>query len=173
MIDKSDCICVGLCARPHGVTGEVIVRAHKGFSVDDLSFEFLHLELEGGLVPFSVDEIRPKNQEEAILRFEDIHTQDQARRLADASIYIERDWLETTDEPSSSAGTLIGYAAIDQTNARLGLIVEIQEIAKNPLFVVEYQGRELLIPIVEEFIVRMDHDRMEVHFNLPEGLLDV
>lgn len=174
MIEKEECLHVAHCARPHGVNGEVIVRVEKGFTVESISFDFVLIELQGGLVPFFVEEIREKNPEEAIFKFENVTTQEQARRLSEASVYVQREWLNEDDGSSSSVtGSVIGYCAVDQTYGELGTITHIQEIAKNPLFIVDYKGRELMIPIVEQFIVLVDDVHKKVIFNLPEGLLDL
>lgn len=173
MIEKEECLHVAHCARPHGVNGELVVRVEKGFTVDSVSFDFVFVELEGGLVPFFVEEIREKNPEEAILKFEAVKTQEQARRLCDAAVYVQRDWLTDEDGVSTASGSVIGYCAIDQLSGVLGPITHIQEIAKNPLFIVDYQGRELMIPIVDEFILSVDDEQKKVLFNLPEGLLDL
>ena len=161
------------CIRPHGVNGEVAIRIEKGFEVDSVSFDVVFLELQGGLVPFFVDEIREKNPEEAILKFENVTSQQQARLLADAAIYIDRQWLMDDGGGIIPTGTVVGYAAIDQIHGEIGTILRIQEIAKNPLFIVDYQNRELMIPIVEQFIVSVDDDQRKIFFDLPDGLLDL
>ncbi len=174
MIEKEECVHVARCIRPHGVNGEVIVRVEKGFSVDSVSFDFIFLELQGGLVPFFVEEIRERNPEEAIIKFEDVNTQERARSLADASVFLDREWLLDEERTGSSvSGSVIGYCAIDHVYGSLGPILHIQEIAKNPLFIVDYQGRELMIPIVEQFILGVDDQQRTITFNLPEGLLDL
>lgn len=176
MIDKDDCAKIGIIAKPHGVNGEVVVRAEAGFSADDLCYEFLLVELDGGLVPFYVEEVRTKNSEEVLIKFEFVNNQDDTRRLAGKDVYICREWLETEEGELEDVptGMLIGYTAIDQTHGELGKIEDIDEqVGANPLFIIDKNGEELLIPITDDFIVNVDDQNRTVTFNLPEGLVDM
>lgn len=176
MIDLDDCAKVGLIAKSHGVNGEVVVRADAGFDVNDLCYEFLLVEIDGGLVPFYVQEIRTKNNEEALVKFEFIDSQDDTNRLAGHNVYVCREWINTEEGNLEDVptGMLIGYFAIDQTHGQLGEIIEIDDqVGANPLFVINNNGEELLVPIAGEFIINIDDENKEVTFNLPEGLLDM
>lgn len=173
MIEKEECFHVARCTRPHGVNGEIVLRIETGFTVEAVSFDFVFIELQGGLVPFYVEEIREKNQDEVILKFADVSTQEQARILCDASVFVYRSWLDDEGADVNITGSVIGFMAEDQQFGELGVITRIQEIAKNPLFIIDYQERELMVPIVEQFIVSIDGDRRRILFNLPEGLLEL
>ncbi|MCQ2203979.1 MAG: ribosome maturation factor RimM [Bacteroidales bacterium] len=176
MIEKDDCVRVGKIAKSHGVNGEVVVRAESGFDVDDLSYEFLLVEIDGGLVPFYVEEIRVKNNEDALVKFELIETQDDTRRLAGRDVYICREWAETEegDLEDVSTGMLIGYMAFDKESGKLGVITEIDDqVGANPLFVIDNEGEELLVPIADEFVKEVNDENRTVVFELPEGLVDM
>ena len=41
----------------------------------------------------------------------------------------------------------------------------------NTLFVVDYQGEELLVPAQEEFIIDIDQKHKVITVDLPEGLI--
>lgn len=173
MIEKADSVKVGLIAKPHGVNGEVVARALTGFTSDDLCYEYLFLELDGGLVPYYVEEVRVKNGEEVLVKFEYVDTQEEGRRISGADVYISRDWLEEQGD-DVSIGSLVGFTAREKRIGELGEIVDIEEQnGVNPLFVVEHNGEELLIPMVDDFISAVDVNSRVVTFELPEGLLDI
>lgn len=173
MIERDTCLQVARCMRTHGVQGAVVLQAGQGFDVDSFSYDFLFFDLDGGLVPFYVEEIREKGAGEAIIKFEDVMTQENARRIIGADVYVDRTWLDDEDYSDFTPGTLAGYVAVDNQTGELGIITGIQEIAKNPLFVIDNHGDEILIPVVDEFIDRIEEAERKVFFNLPEGLLDL
>ena len=73
-----------------------------------------------------------------------------------------------------SIGSLVGFTAREKRIGELGEIVDIEEQnGVNPLFVVEHNGEELLIPMVDDFISAVDVNSRVVTFELPEGLLDI
>ena len=43
----------------------------------------------------------------------------------------------------------------------------------NTLFVIDNDGKELLVPLQEEFIVGIDQENREIIFNLPQGLVSL
>lgn len=174
MIEKSDCIKVATAAKVHGVNGEIVIRADVGFSSQDIEHQFLFVEIDGGLVPFYVKEFREKNHEDALVKFEFVDTKDDAVRLVDSAIYIDRKWVEINDNDNISEGILIGFTAFDKTLGEIGEIVEIDEQnGMNPLFVIRKNERETLVPITDDFIVDIDQSTRKITFDIPEGLADL
>jgi 16S rRNA processing protein RimM len=43
----------------------------------------------------------------------------------------------------------------------------------NPVFIIDYSGRELLVPAVRDFIDRIDAQNQNLHLNLPKGLISL
>lgn len=165
---------VGTVGKPHGIAGEVVVRAATGWTADDLAYDFLLLCLDGALVPFAVDDIRLRNDDEALVKFALVGSQEEAKRLTDAEVFIDRSWQDEDDLDERKTGSLVGYTAIDENAGPLGRITSIDEQGgNNPLFVVDHDGDELLIPITDDFISEIDDERCEILFNLPEGLISI
>lgn len=174
MIEKSDCIKIGNATKVHGVHGEIVVRANAGFSVEDIDNQFLFVDIDGGLVPFCVEEYRPKNHEDALVKFEFVDTKDDATRLIDSDIYIERNKLNINDFDDTSEGMFIGFAAYDKHLGAIGEIVEIDEQnGMNPLFVIRNGKSETLVPITDDFIVDIDQSQRKIIFDLPDGLVEL
>lgn len=48
-----------------------------------------------------------------------------------------------------------------------------ESATENVLFEVEYNGRLLLIPAVDEFVCEIDEDNRKLYLNIPDGLLDL
>jgi 16S rRNA processing protein RimM len=173
MIDKSESVKIGLIAKPHGIGGEVVARALTGFTSEDLCYEFLFVELDGGLVPFYVEEVRVKNGEEVLVKFEYVDSQEEARRISGSDVYVSREWLEEQGE-ELSVGGFVGYKACESEAGELGTIIDIDDQnGVNPLFVIERNGTEILVPMVDSFISAVDVNNRIVTFELPEGLLDL
>ena len=175
MIEKADKVNLGTIVKPHGVCGEVVVRANVGFDARGFEQDFLFVEIDGGLVPFHVAQLRNKNHEEAIVKFDYVDNQQDARRLVAKQIYIDRESLQSDDEDDEiQIGVLVGYECFTADGGKIGTITDIDEQnGTNPLFVVERADNELLIPIVDEWITEIDEDKKRIFFDLPEGLIDL
>ncbi|MCQ2226449.1 MAG: ribosome maturation factor RimM [Bacteroidales bacterium] len=178
MIEKGDCIKVGQLTKPHGVNGELVARADSGFDADSLMYEYMLIEIDGGLVPFYVEDVRQKNDNEVIVKMQYIDGQEESRRFVGCAVYISRDWCDDeagSDELSEeSIGMLKGFKAIDAVFGELGMIEDVDDsVGANPLFVVDRNGEEMLIPIADEMIANIDTKTKTVMFRLPEGLVDL
>ncbi len=173
MIEKAETVKVGLIAKPHGVSGEVVVRALTGFTSDDLCYEFLFVEIDGGLVPYYVEEVRVKNGEEVLVKFEYVDNQDEARRISGADIYISREWLDEQGDDMSIDRQITGWSVYDENEIMIKIIDIEEQNGVNPLFVVMRGDEEILIPMVDSFISAVDVNNRIVTFELPEGLLDL
>ena len=81
MIKREDVYRIGQLERPHGVRGEITFRFVDDV-FDRVETDHLLIELDGILVPFFIEEYRFKSNEVALLKFEDIDTQMQAREIS-------------------------------------------------------------------------------------------
>ncbi len=177
MIEKHNCRQVGVIVKSHGIAGEIVIRLFNEFSIDDLDTKFLFVDLDGGLVPFFLEEARQRNKTDVLAKLEQIKDDKGADQVMDAPVYVEKlastNTSNSASEQGFSAYQLIGYQCQAVGYGPIGEVVAIKEISKNPLFELEYDGRELLIPIVEDFIVGIDDESRTIVFELPEGLIDL
>jgi 16S rRNA processing protein RimM len=169
MIKKEDVYKIGRIGKAHGVKGEV------SFNFDDDVFdrvdaEYLILEVDGILVPFFMEEYRFRSDSTALVKFEDIDTQDRARELTNCDVYFPRDMADE-DEEELTYSFLVGFDIIDdQSGKNIGTIASIDDNTMNILFELE-DG--MLIPASEELITDIDKDNKTITLALPEGILDL
>ncbi len=177
MLNKQNCINIGTATKTHGVGGELVVRPADGFDTDVFDADFLLLDLDGGLVPFPVESVRPKGPMQAIVKLEFCDSNEEAARLVGASVFIDSSRAEDalTDDDQIAVGMLVGFAAHEVDHGAIGTIVGLENIDdNNPLFVIgRPDGSEALIPIVDDFIASIDAENRVIEFALPEGLLDL
>lgn len=55
----------------------------------------------------------------------------------------------------------------------LGKIIWVNDDTANVLFVLEREGKELLIPAIDEFVTGIDEEKKILNMRIPEGLLDL
>ena len=169
MIKKEEVYKIGRIGKAHGVKGEV------SFNFDDDVFdrvdaEDLILEVDGILVPFFMEEYRFRSDSTALVKFEDIETQDRARELTNCDVYFPRDLVDDEEEVLTYS-FLIGFDIIDaSTDKKVGTIASVDESTLNILFELE-EGT--LIPASEELITDIDKENKTITIALPEGILEL
>ena len=136
MIKKEEVYKIGRIGKAHGIKGEV------SFNFDDDVFdrvdaEYLVLEVDGILVPFFMEEYRFRSDSTALVKFEDIETQDRARELTNCDVYFPRDLVDDEEEVLTYS-FLIGFDIIDaSTDKKVGTIASVDESTLNILFELE------------------------------------
>ena len=68
---------------------------------------------------------------------------------------------------------VIGFEIEDQRLGVFGKIVSINDSTAQPLFEVLNGAVEMLIPMIDHFLVKIDRENKKVIMNLPEGLVEM
>lgn len=87
MIRRDDVYKIGKLGKPHGVKGE-ITFAITDDVFDRVDADYLILDIDGILVPFYIEEYRFKNDENVLVKFEDIDTQEQVRAYTGCEVFF-------------------------------------------------------------------------------------
>ena len=169
MIRQEEVYKIGKLGKAHGVKGEI------SFLFDDDVFDrtdadYLVLDMDGILVPFFIEEYRFKTDDNALMKFEGIDTQERARELTGCEVYFPREMAEDDNEQLSWAA-IVGFELIDaSTGKSAGNIVSVDDTTINILFELE-DGK--LIPASEDLITNIDTKKQQIFIHLPEGILEL
>ena len=169
MIREEEVYKIGRLGKTHGVRGEI------SFLFDDDVFDrvdadYLILMVDGILVPFFLEEYRFKSDANAIVKFEDIDSQERARELTGCDVFFPRTLSDRDDEALSWA-EIIGFNLIDNTTGQtVGKIAAVDDSTLNILFELE---NGILIPASEELITDVDKTAKTIEMKIPQGLLDI
>ena len=160
----------GKISKPYGLQGEVntILEPRAGNSIEPDNPLFI--ELDGQRVPFFVEEVELVSDNQAIIKFEFVDSLEEARKISGCSLYFDPLHRHENMEKSSDLSDLVGYRATDQKLGPLGIISDYLPNPMNPIFVIQSENKELLVPAVQDIITDIGHEEKLVHFSLPEGL---
>ena len=169
MIKEENIYQIGRLGKTHGVRGEISFLFDNDV-FDRVDADYLILKVDGIFVPFFIEEYRFKSDSNAIIKFEDIDTQERARELTGADVYFPRSLAENDDE-NLSWPVLVGFDIIEASNGRtIGRIASVDDSTLNILFCLD-DGR--LIPASENLITAIDQQTRTLTMHIPEGLLDL
>ncbi len=173
-ITVADCYVLGRLTRPHGLHGEIKAT----LSVQDLDayldLEQIYVLRQGRLSPYVVEGISPTKGTEVIMGFEAVNSVEDAQALMGCELYLPLAALPPLQGNEFYHFEIIGYAVYDAASGAIGTAAEVQPLPANDLLrVLHPTGREVLVPLVPEFIVRIDRDARALYLALPPGLLEV
>lgn len=174
MIRQEEVFKIGKIGKPHGVKGEVSLMFEDDV-FDRVDADYLVLLIDGILVPFFFEEYRFKSDETALVKFCDIDTKEQAQELTGCDVYFSRKLSEYGRE-DMSLNEAENFKLLDANNdnSLIGTVKSVDYSTVNTLFNVETpDGKEIMIPASEDFIVDIDTEKHFIVVDLPEGLLDL
>ena len=163
---------IGKLVSVFGLQGEMILHHRLGKKTGLKGLEVIFLEeKKGEMLPHFLQEAKAKNEQEICVRIEGINTKEAARRLMQKEVWLqEEDFVKFAGK--SAPISLVGFHVIDQ-DRDLGEILELIEQPHQLLCRLEIQGKEVLIPISEETLVKIDQSGKQVFLQLPDGLLGI
>lgn len=163
---------VGRIAKEFGTNGELQLNLSPEYSIEENLSEPVFVEIDGISVPLFFKSVRPKGRAKAVVVFDDFESTKAAAQLIGLKLYAEGDG-DDNEEDDDDLSSFIGFTVIDTTKGTLGPITDFLDYPGNPLFAINYNDVEVLIPVNEDLIVKVSEKKRELTVDLPEGLLDL
>lgn len=168
---KTDCFQLGYIAKLHGFKGEVSLFLDVSDPSRYEDLDSFYVDVNNQLVPFFVKSIKLKNKGFAAVRLEGVETEDKARTLLRKSVYLPKELLEDLDDRHFYDHEVIDFTVIDKNHGAIGKIMDVIDLAANPLLQVIEGKREILIPLLPGLVLKVDRKAKILHIEAPEGLI--
>lgn len=158
---------VGKVTNVHGLMGEV--RVQPWADSPDFLCKFNTFYVDQTHWPIRVERARVhKNM--VILKLEGVTDVNSALAMRNAVLYIDRDDA-ALPEGSFFLADLMGMEVQDaKTGAVLGTIADVLTLPANQVYVVRNEGKDRMIPAVDEFIKEVNIEENYMRVELIEGL---
>ena len=170
-MNKSDCYHIGSLVKLYGFKGGYVLALGSYLGEEIEKWESLFIEIDGLLVPFFIDKIELTADTTVIVTFEDLSSETKAKKFLNCDVYQLRSLVNM--EKPQGVDLLVGYTVIDEKMGNIGKVEEILDYKQNLLFRVVKGKKEILVPIAEHIIVKVNHHKKEILMIAPEGLFDL
>lgn len=170
---REDCFYLGKIVSRHGYKGDLLVKLDTDDPGEYENMESVFVSLGNSLVPFFISKCRLHKSNLLRVTFEDVTTEEAASRLLGSELYLPLDLLPKLTGNRFYYHEVIGFRLQDEAFGDAGVIHAVNDQAAQALFVAEKDGKELLIPISDDFITRVDRENRTIHIRTPEGLLNL
>lgn len=164
---------VGWVKDAHGLKGELYVQLHakkadwsqalKTFSLKNSKTEEMQT--------LTVKRIKPHKFGVIVLP-EGFSNRNQSEAVKGFEFYIPKDILVSREGDAPYLIEVLGFRIVDQALGDIGAIEAFESNGAQDLLVVSYQGRQVLVPFVDAWVIQMDRENKTIQMDLPPGLLD-
>ncbi|AZA48783.1 16S rRNA processing protein RimM [Chryseobacterium carnipullorum] len=169
---KEDCYLLGKITRRHGLAGNVILKLDTDQPELYNKLESIFVEINGLLVPFFIERSAWSKNDALNLAFKN-----SSEALVDQSlgksVYLPLATLPKLTGKQFYYHEIIGFDILDENGKECGVIRSVNDQTAQNYFVTNLDGKEVVIPIIKDWILEVDREERFIKMQLPEGLIDV
>ena len=170
---KEDCFYLGKIVRKHSFKGEVVIKLDTDEPELYQEMESVYVDFGNNLVPFFIEKSSLHKGNQLRVRFEDVNSEADADAILKSDIYLPLTLLPKLTGDQFYFHEIIGFKVVDRNFGEVGIIVKINETAAQPLFEIDREGTVILIPMVDEFIKKVDRENKKIEVQTPDGLIEL
>jgi 16S rRNA processing protein RimM len=167
----NDLVFLGTIYRSHGLKGFFKINVHTAGIPALEKDEPVFIQLQGGPVPFFVEECSQASHDILLMKIEDVDTIEEADKLVGTEIFIESKKFDGIETDANEG--LVGYAVTDHEKGVIGKVAGVMETAQHPILEVEFEEKVILIPWVKEIVKEIDDKAKTIQVETPDGLIDL
>lgn len=169
----NECVCIGFIASAKGYEGKIKVILKNDFRNSITNKQFVFVEINKKPVPFFIEEILPDGHNSLTVKLEDINSVTQANELNSFSLYLPANKVRKKKSDKHEYKIFIGYDVYCTSAGSLGKITDIIIMPQQYMAKIFYKNKEILIPLNENIIKKVDDKNKIISLELPSGLLEL
>ena len=173
MLSGSEPVLLGKIMATHGVRGQVRVFLYSGeyASIDGLKTVMLQAP-DRTLDTFEVSGTA-QHGKKFLLALKNFDNVNQVQHLVGRELYVHEEQLPELADGEYYWRDLVGLKVVTDEGEPLGTLAEIFATGSNDVYVVRGDGREYLIPALEDVIREVNLDGGVMTVSPPGGLLEL
>lgn len=170
---KQDCFYLGKIAKKFSFKGEILAYLDTDEPELYQNLESVFVEINKSLVPFFIETSAIHKEKFLRIRFEDIKTEAEADEIMGCELYLPLSMLPKLEGNQFYFHEVVGFQVIDERLGNIGTITAINDSGAQPLFEINKDGIEILIPLIDEFILDVNRKNKSITLKTPDGLVDL
>ncbi len=172
-MQKKDCFYLGKIVKKYSFKGEVLAKLDTDQPELYENMDAIFVELRNNLVPFFIESSQLHKSELLRLKFEDVDSEQDADSLIKCDLYLPLELLPKLEGDKFYFHEIFGFKIHDKNFGHVGIIKSINDSTAQALFEIDREGTEILIPMNDEFILKVDKKNKTIFVETPEGLIDL
>ena len=153
-----------------GLKGQVKLRPLSRYSIDYIMTKDLHIgQIENNLSSLKL-ESKVGDGKKMKFKFQGIDSYREAENIVGKTIYIDS---EKDDNINFIGENVIGFSVETESGKKAGILKDVMWLPANDVYIILKDGKELLVPVLDEFIVSLNMDDKKLIIADVDGLLEI
>lgn len=161
---------IGNILKAHGIKGELRIKFDLELKASGKKPDAFFISHAGKPIPYFIEELDGSGQH-FLLKLESVNDRTKAEMLRNKELLVERENVSKFFKPDVK--NFEGYTVIDKINGELGIIDQVNEMPNQFIASLIFKGKEILLPLNESTIAKVEKRKKIIHVVLPDGLLDI
>jgi len=171
---KKEVFRLGKIAKKFSFKGEVLIYLDTDEPYQYEKLESIFVESDGDLIPFFIEKSLLHKNKFLRVKFEDIASEYQADPLIGKDVYLPLSMLPKLSENKFYFHEIIGFTTQDILHGNIGTITDINDTKTQAFFIItNNQKKEILVPVIDQFIEKVDKKQKTIILKTPPGLIDL
>jgi len=163
---------LGKIIRTHGYKGGLKAILDVDQPQEYRELDMLFIEVKDQLIPWMVENIHLEKNK-ANLNLADLNNMEGAEKLVGHFIYLPVELLPKLKGNRFYFHEVTGFRIHDEHHGDIGIIDRVIELPNNPLLAIAFNDKEILLPISDEIILKVDRKKKTIDVRAPEGLIEI
>lgn len=170
---KEDCFYLGKIVRKHSFKGEVVIKLDTDEPELYREMESVFVNIGRNLIPFFIEKSILQKGNQLRVKFETINSEEDVHAILKAGIYLPLNKLPKLTGNKFYFHEIIDFKVIDSVHGEIGFVSGVNDTTAQPLFEIDFNGMQILVPMIDEFILKVDRENKTLFLKTPEGLMDM
>ncbi len=163
-------LAVGKVTRAHGLRGEISVTVLTEFPDRFATTEWVYLGNEFEAEPYRLESYR-WHKNNILLTLSGVTNRTQAEQLQGQFVQVPIEEAVPLPEGSYYLYQLLGLQVVTTEGEILGPIIDILETGANDVYVVDTNGRKILLPAIPDVVQSIDMTEGQMVVHVIDGLI--
>lgn len=168
-----DCFYLGKIVRKYSFNGELLIKLDTDQPELYENLEAVFIDYRNTFIPFFIESSQFHKSNLLRVQFEDVNTETDADALLKSDVYLPLEFLPKLEGNKFYFHEVIGFTVEDKKFGSVGIIKRINDSTAQALFEIDREGVEILIPMNDDFIKKVDRKNKTILIEAPEGLIDL
>jgi 16S rRNA processing protein RimM len=164
---------LGKILKLHAAKGALLIHLDTDSPENYTELESVFVQMNGQLIPFFIESLEHRHNNNAVVTFADIDSTDQASLLISCALFLPLTMLPPLTGTRFYYHEVKGFRVMDEKFGEAGIIEEVLEYPHQAVLRVLLKGKEILIPITDDIILEVNRETRTIRTRAPEGLIEL
>ena len=164
---------LGKITKKYSFKGELLIKIDTDQTDIYKKIRTLFIYHNNKLNTYEIEIIRIHKESVLRVKFEGVNCENDTDSIINCDVYLPLSHLPILTGNKFYYHEVINFLIVDEKFGELGKVISIRENNAQDLFVINNTKGDVLIPVHDEFIIKVDRLKSEIIVKTPEGLIDL